>query len=282
MNRKKQAKINRTEHIFDQTETWLRGDFRTPPWPQDQIDRFQKELDSAFGAENAIVLVWSGDRKYGDVFLNEKGEPEQKPVLLFAEYPVNDTDYHYTTVPRWLLMEVSHGSQLEDSWEASSIVYDKYQKPRRIRPEKPPEYFYTHLRIIAEHEPEITRNGIPPCCEQKWMNGKRICYGKYREPNHTDIAFVGKIREAMDRDGVAQRNDSARQEKLLTKARLATNHFIKQSQLHHAQTTKDVMLANSGAFFQSILDRKGSTMSPQERDRIVAQALDDQDDERFS
>lgn len=285
MNRKKQAKINKklgSVHIFDETETWLRGDFRTPPWPQDKIDEFQKRLDSAFGGENAIVLAWSGDRKYGDIFLNEKGEPEQKPVLLFSEHKVNETDYIYVTCPRWLLLEVNHGSQLEASWEAASIVYDQNQVPRRIRPEKPPKYFYTHLRIIADHDPEITRNGIPPCCEQKWMNGKRICYGKYREPNDTDIAFVGRIREQMDRDGIAQRNDTARDPKVLLKAKLATNHFIKQSQLQQAMHTKDVMLANPGPFFQSILDRIGSTMSPKERDKIVKSALDQQDEERFS
>jgi len=269
-------KLNR----FDDVEQWLTSDFRTPPWPQDKIDDFQKRLDSAFGGENAIILVWSGDRRYGDEVLNEKGELERRPPLVFGEFKVNESDYCYLTCPRWLLMEVIHGSQLEDGWEESSWATDPHGMPVRIRPETPPKYFYNHLRVIADHEEEV--EGIPMCCHRMWANGKRACYGKYREPSDKDIEYVGRIAKNMAAKGVAQRNDAPREAKVLLDAQLGAKHFREAATVRSARRVKDFMMENSRSFFQDILDRKGSTMSPKERDALVEQALEEQDEERFA
>lgn len=297
MNRKKASKIKKQVaesvnrlHPYDDPNNWLTSDFQESPWPKEKIADFQKQIDSAFGGENAIVLVWSGDRSYGDAFYTDwfpngapKGRLERKPVLLFGEFKVNEKDYLYLSCPRWVLMEVQHASQLEASWEESSWVDDNASLGgrKRIRPEKPPKYFYTHLRTLADHE-HATFNGIPACCERMWRVSRRICYGKYREPNEQDIAYVRNIRERMDRDGVAQRNDQKRSAKVLQRAQIATKHFMEQASLRKAEAVKELMMANSGPFFQSILDQVGSTMSPKERDAIVSQALDEQDAERFS
>lgn len=288
MNRKKESKIKKQIQVevqalsrWDDPDAWLQGGFEKAPWSQDKIDTFQKDIDSAFGGENAIVLVWSADRRYGDTFLNEKDELETKPPLMFGEFRVNATDYCYLTCPRWLLMEVIHGSQLEASWEASSFAYDDNGTLQRIRPEKPPKYFYSHLRILADHE-HLNSDGVPTCCERLWQNGKRICYGKYREPNQNDIAYVRKIRERMDRDGVAQRNDTARDANVLLNAQLGAKHFMQQTAQRKSHALKEFMMANSGSFFQGILDKLGSTMTPRERDEIVLNALNEQDDKMFS
>lgn len=292
MNRKKQAKLDRIKpksiHPFDNTENWLKGDFREPPWSKEKIAEFQKKIDSAFGAENAILLIWSGDRSYGDAFYTDwhqnglpKGELERKPVLLFAEYKVNEHDYVYVTCPRWLLVEVHHGSELEASWEASSWVYDSELRcNKRIRDEKPPRYFYEHLKIIAQHEVPLNSSLLPGCCE-RMLEQKSPCYGKYREPSDDDLKFVRTIRERMDRDGVAQRNDAERSSKLLEKATLSTQYFIQQAQRQRAISTQNHILENLEHFTKDILEKKGSTMSYKEVHDIAKEAFDQQNEQRF-
>ena len=276
-------------HEYDDPDNWIKGDFAAPPLSAEQIGEFQKRLDSVFGAEKAIVLVWSGDRSYGDEFYTDwhfnglpKGRPERKPVLLFGEVPVNETDYCYITCPRWLLMEVNHGSQLEAGWEDSAWVTDPdmFGGKKRIRTAKPPKYFYAHLRVIAEHEQTTVIGEVPPCCRRLWQK-KRICYGKYRLPDDTDIAFVRNIRTNMDARGITQRNDEARSAKIITDGNLATQHFIKRAEQQRATAVKEFMLASPDAFFGDIVQRKGGSMSARELDSTVRQALEQQEEERF-
>jgi len=299
MNRKKTSKANRKIsarekeivaqvkakknkiHPFDDVNNWLLDDFKTPPWSEQKIQAFQKRLDSAFEAPNGIVLAWSGDRRYGDVFLNEKGEIERKPPLLFAEHKVNDRDYIYISCPRWLLMEVLHGSQLEASWEEASMVNDPVRGKVRIRPEQPPEFAYHHFKIIAEHDQTMLLGETPRCCE-RMLAQHRICYGKYREPSDEDIALVGATRQNMNNAGVTQRNDEARTKKVLMDGTVATRHFIKRAREQQAQKIKDLMLANAETFFGNIPKLIGTTKTHKELEHIYAQALEQQDEERFA
>lgn len=267
-------------HPYDDIENWLRGDFQTPPWSPAEIKACQDRLDSAFGAENAIVLAWSGDRRYGDVFLNEEGEEERKPPLLFAEIPVNDKDYIYVSAPRWLLLEVIHGSQLEDSWEEASFVKNEHGIKMRIRPERPPQYMYQHLKIIAEHEIPALISELPPCCA-RMLSQNKICYGKYRVPSDQDIAFVRSIRENMDRAGVAQRNDQARSQKVLNDGAASTRHFIQRAEQQQAMRVKEIMLANTDKFMADIIEKTGCTKTYKEIQNIVEGALEQQDEARF-
>ena len=296
MNRKKTAKIAKaiekapSIHPFDDTETWLRGDFTAPPWPKEKIVEFQKRINSAFGAENALVLAWSGDRSYGDSFYTNwfanglpKGKLERKPVLLFAEVPVSEHDYLYITVPRWLILEVHHGSELESSWEVASWVEDKSMLGgrKRIRAEKPPEFFYQHLQIIAQHDRPFLTNDMPACC-RNMMAQNRICYGRYREPSEVDIAYIRGIRERMDRDGVAQRNDERRSAKLLQNAAASTRHFIHRAQQQKALAVQEMMLENPKLYLGDILKRSGNTMSAKELREIAVEAFDETNQERFA
>jgi len=266
---------------YDDVSNWLEGDFQTSPWSPKETADFQKRLDSAFGATNAIVLAWSGDRRYGDVFLNEKGEIERKPPLLFAEIPVNDRDYIYISAPRFLLMEVLHASQVEDSWKEASTVKNHHGMDVQIRPEKPPEYMYQHLRIIAEHDETIMIGEMPPCCV-KMLAMNKICYGRYRVPSEKDIAYVRTIRQNMDRAGITQRNDAERSKKVLMDGAASTRHFIEKAKQQQAQRVKDIMLANSESFFGNIPQLIGSTKTHKELEQIYKAALDQQDEERFA
>lgn len=289
MNRKRTAKYQKALAAdiaalgrYDDPVTWLTDaqELSKSPWPQHKIDEFQKKIDSAFGGEKCIILAWSGDRRYGDVFYNEKGELERKPVLMFAEIPVNERDYCYLVVPRWCLLEVHHGSQLEDSWEESSLVKDNDGVMRRVRPEKPPEFFYTHLKVIGQHETPVNSGLMPPCCE-RLLSEMRVCYGKYREPSEEDIGFVRTIRENMDKEGVAQRNDTTRSAKLLQKAALTTQYHMKRAAEQQALRSQELMLDNVALTFKDWQVATGDTKSPDELRSILKEAFDEQNQRRF-
>ena len=298
MNRKKTSKVKtKVEavrkahrfHPYDDPNNWMTGDFQRPPWDDVKIQDFQKKLDSAFGGQNAIILAWSGDRRYGEAFYTDwypnglpKGKLERKPPLLFAEHKVNEHDYLYISVPRWLLLETLHVSQYEAGWEDASWVQDPSMLGgrKRIRSEKPPVNMYKHLQIIAEHDQTTMSHEMPTCCI-KMLNNKRICYGRYREPSDADIAVVRNIREDQDRRGIVQRNDTARSKKIIEETSLATKYFIKRSQEQQALGVKDMMLGNSQAFFGDLLKRTGSTKSYKELEAIAKDALERQEQERF-
>lgn len=282
------ARAQSRVHPYDDTNTWLRGDFQKSPWSPEEMRAFQRKLDSAFGGDGAILLVWSGDRSYGDAFYTDwhenglpKGKLEHKPLLLFAEQKINEHDYLYISVPRFLLVEAIHGSQLENGWEESAWVTDPYTTTgrKRIRAEKPPMFMYQHLRTIAEHDKTIVIGDTPRCC-RNMLAQNRICYGRYRLPSDEDIAFVRGIRENMDKEGVAQRNDEERSQKVLQHGTLATQYYIRRAKEQQAQYTKEVMLANSEKFFGDLPAKIGTTKTHKELEAIYREALDQQDEER--
>ncbi len=286
--------INRG-HVFDEPETWARGDFRVPPWSAKQIAAFQKRIDSAFGAKNAIVLIWNGDRSYGDRFYEGPwdvyGEPLgsicPKPLVMFGQFPINDgKDYIIVSPARWVLAEVHHGSQLEDGWADSAYVADEsfLGGRKRIREIKPPEFYYVPLLhgTLETHLRPFVTGDEPPCCRELWNAKKKICYGKYREPNDSDIARIKQIRIRMDKDGFAQRSDTKRDAKAILNASLATKHFMKQASIARSRAAANIMLSDPSAFMGDILKLKGSTMSKVEMERIVTKALQQDEEERFS
>ena len=294
-NRKKTSKLVKKAQSYkfaspyDDINNWLRSDFQQSPWTAEQAADYQRKLDSAFGAENAIIVAWSGDRRYGDALYTDwfpnglpKGKLERKPPLLFAEQKVNETDYLYISCPRFLLLEVLHVSQYEQGWEEASWVQDEnfLGGRKRIRPETPPKNMYKHLQIIAEHDETQMSHEMPYCCV-KMLNQKRICYGRYREPNERDIAYVRYIREDQDRRGIVQRNDAPTSRKLIEEASLSAKYFIKRSQEQQALGVKEMMLANSEAYFGDLLQRTGSTKSFKELEIIAKNAMEQQEDERF-
>jgi hypothetical protein len=285
-----QAKMLHFANPYDDPLNWLRGDFEKPPWPVEKIAEYQKKLDSAFGGENAIILAWSGDRKYGDAFYTDwypnglpKGKLERKPPLLFAEQKVSETDYFYVSCPRWLLLEVLHVSQYEAGWETASWVDapEMIGGRKRIRAEKPPLNMYKHILIIAEHDQTQMSHEVPQCCV-KMLNQKRICYGRYKEPSEVEISHIRGVRQDQDHRGVVQRNDAATSKKLIEESSLATKHFIKRAQEQQALGVQDMMLANSKAFFGDLLEKTGSTKSFKELEAIVREGFEKQNEERFS
>ncbi len=281
MNRKKAAKLKKATSInpYDDLENWCKSDFATPPWDEKRIADFQARIDSAFGAENAIKLIWNGDRNYGDQFFDGPwdvfGEPicniSKKPLVMFGQWPVNETDYIIISPARWVLAEVHHGSQIASDWSEAAYVADEAFIGVPL----------IHGTLETHAKPFIT-GAEPPCCRQMWQEHKKICYGKYRDPNDSDIERIRNIRVAMDRDGFAERNDTVRSAKAILNASLATKHFMKQAKYERARAAKELMLSNVGAFCGDILTRTGSTMSSVEMERIVTKALDQDEYERFS
>jgi len=289
-NRKKISKIDKIKkqiaaslHPYDKMEDWVGADFTKPPLPQDKIDEFQRKLDSAFGAENAIILAWSGERKYWDELYTEwhpnglpKGVLEKKPILLFAQYNINEDDYLYIIAPRWMLLEKLHPNEYAAGWEAAKWIEDNrvLGGKKQIRADRPPEAFYKVLKTIAEHETPYHTGETPPCCVRWREELMRICYGKYRPPADEDLAFVRQIRENMDAAGVAQRNDAPRSAKVLQDAAASTQHHIRQAAMARTKQVSEMIALNPQAYLGEVIQKKGITLNQREIDECVKIGLD--------
>lgn len=269
IDRKKAEKKSPLDNFSD----WIGQRWETAPLTAQQVADFQRKLDSAFGAENAIILAWSGDERYWDEFYEDwkrvgnvdfpKGKLRKKPIALWAELPVNDYDVFCIFPPRFLLVERLDRSQYEEGWEAASWIEVEGIK-RRIRSETPPESMYKVLRTIAEHEQTQLIGEYPPCCRY-WNEGfQRICYGKYRPPSDLDLAYVRGIRDNMDRDGVAQRNDTERSKQLIENAAQSTRHYMKTAAMARTRSVNEMILADPMAYVGDVYKNKGMTLSQKE------------------
>jgi len=290
MNRKANSKFEEARrkalnelHPYDIIEQWVGADFTKPPLPQDKIDEFQRKLDSAFGAEGAIILAWSGERKYWDELYTEwhpnglpKGVLEKKPILLFAQYNINEDDYLYIIAPRWMLLEKLHPNEYAAGWEDAKWVEDNrvLGGKKQIRADNPPPAFYKVLKTIAEHETPYRTGDIPPCCERWRKELMRICYGKYRPPADEDLAYVRAIRENMDKAGVAQRSDAPRSAKVLQDAAASTQHHIRQAAMARTRQVSEMIALNPQAYLGEVIQKKGITLSQREIDECVQIGLD--------
>jgi len=296
MNRKKRSKLVKegarkvtTEHPFDDIREWLGADFITPPLDAKWQAEFQKKIDSAFGAENALILAWSGDPKYWDEFYTDwfaNGVPkpkslEKKPILLLGKYNVNPVDYIYVFAPRWIIVEREDRSQYEAGWEASSWVSDAkiIGGRKRIRNVDIPRSMYKWLRTIARHDDTILSSDMPRCCHHMIMNLNRVCYGKYRPPADEDLAFIRKIRENMDKAGVSQRNDTERSAKILQDATQSTKFYIEQTARQERTAVKEFMMADPTAYMGDFIKNRGITLSAREIEAAMLEGFEQVENE---
>lgn len=267
-------------HPFDAVEEWVGQRWEICPWTKEQVKDFQKKLDSAFGAENAIVLAWSGDESYWNEFYEDwhdnglpRGSLKKKPILLWADVAVNEYDNFLVFPPRFVLLETLHPSQYEQDWENSAWLEGGDGVKRRILSEKPPKAMYKVLKTIAEHEPTYQRNDEPSCCRAWRQEMSRICYGKYRPPSDEDLAYVRQIRENMDRAGVVQRNDAPRSEKIMADAQASTAHFMKQAAFAKTRGVSEVFASDPYPWLVDIIKNKGITLTATEIDECVKEGL---------
>ena len=276
-------------HPYDDLVQWIGQRWETPPWSSDQIARFQDRLDSAFGAKDAIVLAWSGDTRYWDALFADwhpnglpKGVLEKKPILLFAQYNINEDDYLYIIAPRWMLLEKLHPNEYAAGWEDAKWVEDNrvLGGKKQIRADNPPPAFYKVLKTIAEHETPYRTGDIPPCCERWRKELMRICYGKYRPPADEDLAYVRAIRENMDKAGVAQRSDAPRSAKVLQDAAASTQHHIRQAAMARTRQVSEMIALNPQAYLGEVIQKKGITLSQREIDECVQIGLERVDENR--
>ncbi len=288
MNRKRTSKLKKVIETqvaalspYDDPVAWLK-DPPPCPWTAKQIQDFQDQINSAFGAQNAYVLAWSGDKQYGDEFYIDwyangepKGSPETKPMLLFQSVPVNDRDYVYVYAPRFVILETLHGSQLEASWEESSWVDDPESLggKKRIRRKKPPQFFYRVIKTIAQHERSITSNGRRPCCKRVWDAYRGICYGKYRPPADEDLAMIRSMRENLDKLGIVQRNDVPRDPKVLQLATAATQYYMSQAARQRRTAVQEMIMADPQQFMGDVIKNYGITMNATEIERTLKEGF---------
>lgn len=298
-NRKKTSKIKQavaraTDALspLDDPLNWIEGHIPCP-WSDKQIADYQKKLDTAFGVKNGIVLAWSYDRKYWDEIYMDSwdvyGEPttraQKTPILLFKQFSLNDKDRVYISAPRWMLLEVIHGSQLQESWEAEKYEADDtfIGGKKRIRHSNPPEHSYqpllAPLGTLATHEHKIDPSAsLAPCCERLWMADQSICYGKYRPPTSDDLIAVKRLRERMDADGLYQRNDAKRSDKLLSRAAESTKHFMDYAARKRKNAVQEMIMADPKGFMGDVFKNYGITLSAPEIDRALQEGFKAQND----
>lgn len=298
-NRKKTSKIERIKKQtidalspYDDPVVWL-TDPPPCPWTKEEIEKYQKKLDSAFGVEKGIVLAWSYDRTYWDeiymdgwdVYGEPTTKPQKTPILLFKQVTLNDKDRLYISTPRWMLLERIHGSQLEAGWEAEKYEADDTYigGKKRIRRSTPPRDSYqpllAPLGTLAKHEHRLDPNApLAPCCERLWAADKTICYGKYRPPTTDDLIAVKKLRERMDADGLYQRNDAERSQKLLSRASTATKHFMDYAARRRKNAVQEMIMADPKGFMGDVFKNYGITLSAPEIDRALKEGFKAQND----
>jgi len=289
MNRKAKSKAETKakkvtkEHPFDDIREWVGADFSTPPLDAKWQAEFQKKIDSAFGAENALILAWSGDSTYWDGFYTDwyadgspkEGSFEKKPILLLGKYKLNKVDYYYVIPPRWVLLEREDRSQYEADWESSSWVADPKMLGgrKRIRRADAPPSMYRWLRTIAQHDGTLLSNDMPRCCQHMVMNLNRPCHGKYRPPADVDLAFIRKIRENMDAAGVAQRADAPRSAKILQDAASTTKFYLEEAAKAERTAMKEFMMADPQRWVGDLIHKTGNTLSAREIEAAMIEGL---------
>lgn len=295
MNRKKTSKINKELarqvdklHPYDDVEQWLGESFTTAPWSDSEIADYQKKIDSAFGTANAIRLAWSGDSTYWDEFATEwtaTGHAikfKKAPNLLLLDQPIapGSDDYVRIMVPRWLLLERLHPSELEASWQVWDDADEYLGGKKQLRKEKPPAEYWHVLATIAEHEPPIVSGAPFPCCERMWQASKLMCFGKYRPPSDADLLKIKAMRTAMDRDGVAQRPDQPRSQKLRARAQALTAHYMKQAARQKASAVKELIMSDPQGYMIDVIKNRGITLSAREIDAAILEGLNIAEDKR--
>ncbi len=292
MNRKKASKIQQrvatevaTLAPLDDPLCWLEGNIPCP-WTPAQMDDYQKKLDSAFGVEKGIVLAWSYDRKWWDELYMDKwdiygepiGEPQKIPMLLFKQITLGE-DRIYISTPRFMLLETLHGSQFEASWESEMYEEDDsfIGGRKRIRRMKPPEFMYqpllAPLGTLAHHEYSNVIGQMRPCCQRLWDSSKSICYGKYRPPTTDDLIAVKRIRERMDADGLYQRNDQARSQKLISNAAVSTQFQIDYAARKRKNAVRELIMSDPKIWMGDVFKNYKMDMSASEIDRTLKEGF---------
>lgn len=288
MNKKKQGQLTRKQaaakkpssaHPYNNLEDWLGADFSKPPESEEWVKDFQRRIDNAFGAEGLFVLAWSGDQSYWEEFAcdwyaNGTAKTfEKRPIMLWAEIPVDNKDYIYIYPPRWMILEKWHPVQYAPNWESSVWEDDDTMLGGRkqIRPKNPPKDFYGFWKSVERHSNHTAPNGEPVCCVSSLRVGK-LCYGEYRKPDDSDLLALSKMRKDMDKRN-AQRPDEPLQERTLEEARLNSRHYRQRSKEQKAEAVLNLGKCNPNMYLGNLEKDHGIKLSAREKEAIVTEAL---------
>lgn len=282
-----QQKVLSKVHPYDNFEEWIGQRWEKAPWTEAEILDFQRKINSAFGAENALILAWSGDERYWDQFYEDwhpnglpKGKLKAKPILLWADIQVNEYDNFVIFPPRFMILERLDRSEYAASWEESSFMEVEGVK-RRIRAETPPPSMYKVLKVIAEHDETYIVGEKPHCCKVWLHEAQKICYGRYRPPAEKDLAYIRGIRENMDKLGVSQRADAPREEKVLMHAAQSTQHYMKSAAVARTRAVSEMIGSDPYPYLVDVIKNKGITLTQREIDECVQIGLEQAREQRL-
>lgn len=153
-----------------------------PPFFDREV--FQARLDLRAGKnrdnKSVLVLRWA---------------PEVQTEMFDTKMPrywvsrVKDGEgYLYTSPPRWLIERRLEREQYVDSWNSNRMIPDVDGTLLDRGPA--PDDYHIFTWLCAEHESNDPIHNWPHCCQRAWEDGRRRCWGTYRQPNDYDLQCV--------------------------------------------------------------------------------------------
>lgn len=271
-------------HPYNNIADWLDSDFSEPPKNAAWQKKFQQKIDDTFGVKGAIVLAWSGDKRFwvDEFYTNwfQNGQPkleslEKKPIILWAKIPQGKYDYVYVSPPRWLLLERLHPEQYAPNWKNSCFVTDAAMTSgkKQARPLTPPKEYFVHWRTLGEHEHGTVR-GDPPCCARvKQINANACCFGKYRPPYEQDLIAIRKFRDWRNEVN-AQRADQPISAKSLQSVSSMTKAYFEEAKRAELRVMREFALSHPEIFIGTAMKDRGLKYSPREVENIIKESCD--------
>jgi len=210
--------------------------------PTFDVAAYQERLNRIVGLSASgapiVRLKWAWEcRRWENFEWDEfgnatKGEFRQKYRALTIELPFDE--YVDISPPRWVLEERFEPGQYARSWDAVRYVHDplscrKCQAEslglivpsqsctrRDVHGPAPREGWYLALAgigIIAKHK----KNGR--CCARLWKASREICYGRYKEPDETELETLARAVRARDKEAELSPHEELSEAALLEASR---------------------------------------------------------------
>lgn len=186
--------------FYDNPRNWFTKEcFEQPTF---NVAKFQKRLNRICGTSDGkpiVELTWAWNPKNRDFYYVDwdsfgRGvKAEFRYKYRFASFTLPDGDTIDVPPPRWILSQRYEPGQYAPSWEASRWMTRNLGKDEKgnnifkrfeLRPEMPPDGWYSFLRCIADH------NADQSCCTRAFRERRAVCWGYYREPAQFDLDLV--------------------------------------------------------------------------------------------
>lgn len=196
--------------FFDDPRNWAKKEcYQQPSF---NVRKFQKRLNRICGTSDGkpiVELTWAWDQRNRDFYyvdwdsFGRGTKVEFRYKYRFASFALGNGDTIDIPPPRWILSQRYEPGQYAPTWEASrwktqnmgaDANGDEILKRFELRPETPPDGWYSFLRCVADHDSDLA------CCNRAFRERGAVCWGYYREPAQFDLDLVQDAIRRRDAD----------------------------------------------------------------------------------